>query len=90
MRNETSIPNIFRPYSNLQRGHEVQFGQGATLQHSITPSLRAPGFEDEDDDEDENDFNAPGEGSEPLRLCVFAALREIFLEFRLPAWRAVG
>jgi hypothetical protein len=27
----------------------------ATLQYSITPSLRAAGFEDEDDDEDENE-----------------------------------
>jgi hypothetical protein len=37
----------------------LQFGLGAVLQCSITPSLRAAGFEDEDDDEDENE--APGE-----------------------------
>jgi hypothetical protein len=33
----------------------VQFGLGAVLQHSNTPTLRAAGFEDEDDDEDENE-----------------------------------
>jgi len=32
----------------------VQFGLGAVLQHSNTPTLRAAGFEDEDDDEDEH------------------------------------
>jgi hypothetical protein len=37
----------------------VQFGLGAVLRHSKTPSLRVAGFEDEDDDEDENE--APGE-----------------------------
>ena len=31
----------------------MQFGLGAVLQYSITPSLRVPGFEDEDEDEDE-------------------------------------
>jgi len=31
----------------------VQFGLGAVLPHSNTPSLRVTGFEDEDDDEDE-------------------------------------
>ena len=30
----------------------MQFGQGAVLQNSSTPSLRVAGFEDEDDDED--------------------------------------
>ena len=35
-----------------QPATRVQFGLGAVLQHSITPSLRAAGFEDEDDDED--------------------------------------
>jgi hypothetical protein len=34
----------------------VQFGLGAVLQHSITPSLRVAGSEDEDENE------APGEG----------------------------
>jgi len=33
----------------------MQFQIGAVLQHSDTPSLRVPGFEDEDDDEDENE-----------------------------------
>jgi hypothetical protein len=37
----------------------VQFGLGAVLHHSITPSLRVAGFEDEDDDEDE--YEAIGE-----------------------------
>jgi len=31
----------------------VQFGLGAVLPHSNTPSLREAGFEHEDDDEDE-------------------------------------
>jgi hypothetical protein len=36
----------------------VQFPIGAVLQHSNTPSLRSPGFEDEDeDDDDEEDEN---------------------------------
>jgi hypothetical protein len=39
----------------------VQFGLGAVLQYSNTPSLRGAGFEDEDDDEDENE--APCEGT---------------------------
>jgi hypothetical protein len=38
----------------------VQFGLGAILPHSNTPSLRVAGFEDEDDDEDE--YEAPCEG----------------------------
>jgi hypothetical protein len=33
----------------------VQFGLGAVLRHSNTPSLRVARFEDEDDDEDENE-----------------------------------
>ena len=33
----------------------VQFGLGAVLPHSNTPSLRVVEFEDEDDDEDEYD-----------------------------------
>ena len=43
------------------RGRGVQFGLGAVLQDSNTPSLRAAGFEDEDDDEDENEA--------PCELC---------------------
>jgi hypothetical protein len=34
-------------------GSRLQFGLGASLHHSVTPSLRAAGFEDEDDDENE-------------------------------------
>jgi hypothetical protein len=57
-------------------GHGVQFGQGAILQysntpslhhsitpslhHSITPSLRVAGFEDDDDDEDEDEDEYEG------------------------------
>jgi hypothetical protein len=37
----------------------VEFGLGAVLPHSNTPSLRVTGFEDEDDDEDE--YEATGE-----------------------------
>ncbi len=33
----------------------MQFGLGAVLQYSNTPSLRVAGSEDEDDDEDENE-----------------------------------
>jgi hypothetical protein len=36
-----------------------------TFHHSITPSLRAAGFEDEDDDEDEDE--APGLGQSSWR-----------------------
>jgi hypothetical protein len=44
-----------------------------TFHHSITPSLRAAGFEDEDDDEDENE--APCERYPKLeieRACALA------------------
>jgi hypothetical protein len=40
----------------------MQFGLGAVLQHSRTPSLRVAGFEDDDEDENE----APGEDGPPL------------------------
>ena len=40
------------------RGRGVQFGLGAVLHYSNTPSLRAAGFEDDDEDENE----APCEG----------------------------
>ena len=43
----------------LQAATCVQSREGAILQDSTTPSLRAAGFEDEDDDEDENE--APGD-----------------------------
>jgi len=49
------------PLQHLQpRGRGVQFGLGAVLLHSDTPSLSVPGFKDEDDDEDE--YDAPCEG----------------------------
>jgi hypothetical protein len=44
---------------HLQPATRVQFGLGALVQRSDTPSLRVAGFEDEDDDENE----APGEAS---------------------------
>jgi hypothetical protein len=44
---------------HLRPATRVQFRQSAVLQNSITPSLRAQGFEDEDDDENEDDFDAP-------------------------------
>jgi hypothetical protein len=57
------------PFQHPQpRGRGVQFGLGASLHHSITPSLRAPGFEDEDDDEDENEApceRAPSRNGKP-------------------------
>jgi hypothetical protein len=55
--NNPALPPLQHPQP---RGRGVQFGLGAVLQYSNTPSLRAAGFEDEDDDEDENE--APCEG----------------------------
>ena len=52
-------PNL-TPLQHPQPATRVQFGLGAVLQYSNTPSLRGAGFEDEDDDEDENE--APCEG----------------------------
>jgi acetylornithine deacetylase len=50
-----------------QAGRGAQFGQGAKLRYSSTPTLRSTGFED--DDEDENEKNeAPGEQSKPLAV----------------------
>jgi hypothetical protein len=46
-----AAPSASRPATRMQ------FGLGASLHHSITPSLRAAGFED--DDEDEDDYEAP-------------------------------
>jgi hypothetical protein len=51
---------------HLQPATRVQFGLGAVLPHSNTPSLRVAGFEDEDDDEDE--YEAPGEGETATAL----------------------
>jgi hypothetical protein len=57
----TAATPVLPPLQHPQpRGRGVQFGLGAVLQYSNTPSLRAAGFEDEDDDEDENE--APCEG----------------------------
>jgi hypothetical protein len=53
------MPELNRPIGHPQPRRGMQFGLGAVLQHSNTPSLRAAGFEDEDDDEDENE--GPGE-----------------------------
>jgi hypothetical protein len=39
------------PLQNLQPATRVQFGPGAILPHSNTPSLRVAGFEDDDEDE---------------------------------------
>jgi hypothetical protein len=46
---------IQSPFQHLQPATPVQFGLGAVLQYSNTPSLRVAGFEDEDDDEDEDE-----------------------------------
>jgi hypothetical protein len=47
---------IYRPDISIPNPRlRVQFGQGAVLQHSNTPSPRAAEFDDEDDDEDENE-----------------------------------
>jgi hypothetical protein len=49
----TAATPVLPPLQHPQpRGRGVQFGLGAVLQYSNTPSLRAAGFEDEDDDED--------------------------------------
>ena len=45
-----------RSPQHLQPATRVQFGLGAILPHSNTPSLRVAGFEDEDE------YEAPGEG----------------------------
>jgi len=55
-----STPEHLPPLQHPQPATRVQFGLGAVLQHSRTPSLRAARFEDEDEDEDENE--APCEG----------------------------
>ena len=39
------------PHWHTQPATRVQFGLGAVLQHSGTPSLRVAGFEDEDENE---------------------------------------
>ena len=55
------------PFQHLQPATRVQFGLGAVLQYSSTPSLRLAGFEDEDDDEYENEAPCEG-GGPPLSL----------------------
>ncbi|HYZ73173.1 MAG TPA: hypothetical protein VE641_08840 [Chthoniobacterales bacterium] len=57
---------IRSPFQHLQPATRVQFGLGAVLQYSSTPSLRLAGFEDEDDDEYENE--PPCEGESPPRF----------------------
>ena len=47
-----NVAGVERPFRQPQpRGRGVQFGLGAVLPHSNTPSLRVAGFEDEDEDE---------------------------------------
>ena len=53
--------NYLPPIQHLQPATPVQFGLGAALPHSHTPSLRVAGFEDEDDEEYENE--APLQGA---------------------------
>jgi hypothetical protein len=55
---------------HLQPAMRVQFGLGAVLHHSNTPSLRVAGFEDEDDDDDE--YEAPCELRRDPLLVVLA------------------
>jgi hypothetical protein len=63
---------ILPPFQHLQpRGRGVQFGLGAVLPHSNTPSLRVAGFEDQDDDEDE--YEAPCEGG--LTLLIYPGVK---------------
>jgi hypothetical protein len=58
----------------------VQFRQCTILQYSKTPSLRSPGFEDEDDDEDENE--APHEGDRTVvRSLVLYRRRRSWIRF---------
>ena len=47
------------PLEHLQPATRVQFGLGAVLQHSRTPSLRVAGFEDDDEDKDKNQNEVP-------------------------------
>ena len=53
---QTGSPS--RSPQHLQPATRVQFGLGAILPHSNTPSLRVAGFEDDDEDE----YEAPCEG----------------------------
>jgi len=59
-RERISRNNSLPPLQHLQPATRVQFGLGAVLLHSNTPSLRVAGFED--DDEDEYEYEAPCEG----------------------------
>ena len=52
--------------SSILPATRVQFGLGAVLQYSDTPSLRAAGFEDEDENE------APGEAMGALTLVFYS------------------
>ena len=51
--------------------------KGAALQHSSTPSLHSPGFEDEDDDEYEDEANAKRQTRRSRLLDFVESLREI-------------
>ena len=47
----TADHKYLRPLQHLQPATRVQFGLGAILPRSNTPSLRVAGFEDDDEDE---------------------------------------
>jgi hypothetical protein len=64
-----SIPN---PADAGCNSDLAQYSNTPTLHHSITPSLRAAGFEDEDDDEDENEAPCNAFGIEPTPDAAFA------------------
>jgi ring-1,2-phenylacetyl-CoA epoxidase subunit PaaD len=51
------------PCGRLSRGFPARLVEGATLQHSTTPSLRSPGFEHED----EHNHEAPSEQDDAIR-----------------------
>ncbi|HYZ73495.1 MAG TPA: hypothetical protein VE641_10485 [Chthoniobacterales bacterium] len=55
--------NYLPPLQHLQPAARLQFGLGAILQYSSTPSLRLAGFDDEYENE------AACEGLERFRLC---------------------
>jgi hypothetical protein len=68
--NEMSERIICRPFSTSNPIRGCNFGLGAALPHSNTPSLRVAGFENEDDDEDE--YEAPtGPLFQRIHRCTF-------------------
>ena len=90
------MPESNRPIGHPLPATRAQFGLGAVLQYSNTPSLRAAGFEDEDDDEDEEEDEAPCEAQGflpliiPSKADIFKALVKAVGLFELGESNRVG